>query len=72
MAMHRRPVRLATPAELLLFDPAEWADPDDEAEWQAFERWTAARRAYTKRHPDSELGLCLIRCVLSGGFRVSV
>jgi hypothetical protein len=60
MARHRRPVSAPTPAELLVFDPAEWVDPDDGSEsWRAFERWKDARRAYTKRHPDSELGSVL-------------
>ena len=48
--MHRRPVRVATPADLLMFDPAEWADSDDGSEtWRAFERWKEARRVYGKR-----------------------
>jgi len=44
-----------------MFDPAEWANPDDEASWQAFQRWQDARRAYGKAHPDSELGSALDR-----------
>jgi hypothetical protein len=59
VARHRRPVRAATPADLLMFDPAEWVAPDDEASWQAFERWQDARRAYSKANPDSELGTVL-------------
>jgi hypothetical protein len=59
VARHRRPVRAATPADLLMFDPAEWVAPDDEASWQAFERWQDARRAYGKANPDSELGTVL-------------
>jgi hypothetical protein len=60
VARHRRPVRAATPLELLMFDPAEWADPADGLEdWRAVERWKDARRAYSKTHPDSELGSVL-------------
>jgi hypothetical protein len=59
VAMHRRPVRSATPPELLMFDEGEWDDPDDGASWQAFRRWQDARRAYGKAHPDSELGSVL-------------
>ena len=58
--MHRRPVRVATPAELLMFSEDEWADSDDGSEsWRAVERWKDARRAYSKAHPDSELGSVL-------------
>src|SRR4029453_12240802 len=56
MARHRRPVSAPTPAELLAFSAAEWAAPDDDASWRAYARWQEARRAYSKAHPDSELG----------------
>jgi hypothetical protein len=60
VARHRRPVRAATPAELLVFSDEDWADPDDGLEsWRAFGRWQDARRAYGKAHPDSELGTVL-------------
>lgn len=59
MAMHRRPVRVPTPAELVVFSEEEWAAPDDEASWRAFQRWQDARRVYGKAHPDSELGSVL-------------
>jgi hypothetical protein len=39
----------------LMFSEEEWASPDDEASWRAFE-WKVARRAYSKQHPDSALG----------------
>ena len=50
MEIHRKPVRMATPAELLMFSEDEWAAPDDEASWRAFERWKDARRSYCKAH----------------------
>jgi hypothetical protein len=60
MARHRRPVRAATPADLFMFDPAEWVAPDDGSQsWRAYVRWQEARRAYSKTHPDSELGSVL-------------
>ena len=60
MARHRRPVSAPTPAELLTFSAAEWAAHDDGAEsWRAYMRWQEARRAYSKAHPDSELGSVL-------------
>jgi hypothetical protein len=59
VARHRRPVRVATPPDLLMFSDEDWADPDDEASWQAFDRWQDARRSYSKQHPDSELGTVL-------------
>jgi hypothetical protein len=60
MARHRRPVSAPTPAELLTFSAAEWAAPDDGAEgWRAVERWKDARRAYSRAHPDLELGSVL-------------
>ena len=53
-------VSAPTPAELLTFSAAEWAAPDDGAEvWRAVERWKDARRAYSRAHPDSELGSVL-------------
>ena len=57
--MHRRPVGVAVPAELLMFSEEDWADPDDEASWWAFRRWQDARRVYSKAHPDSALGSVL-------------
>jgi hypothetical protein len=42
-----------------MFSDEEWAAPDDEASWQAFQRWQDARRAYSKTHPDSDLGSLL-------------
>ena len=60
MARHRRPISAPTPAELLTFSPEEWTAPDDGAEvWRAVERWKDARRAYSRAHPDSELGSVL-------------
>jgi hypothetical protein len=60
MARHRRPVSAPTPAELLTFTPEQWAAPGDGADgWRAVERWKEARRAYSKAHPDSELGSVL-------------
>src|SRR5215217_2817435 len=57
MARHRRPVSAPTPAELLRFSAAEWAARDDGPEdWRVYRRWQDARRAYSKAHPDSELG----------------
>jgi hypothetical protein len=46
------------PAELVTFDSAEWAAAGDAlGDWQpAFRRWAAARRAWIRQHPDSELG----------------
>jgi hypothetical protein len=43
----------------LVFFDVEWAASGDEASWQAFQRWQDARRAYSKAHPDSELGTVL-------------
>jgi hypothetical protein len=59
MATHRRPTATPTPIELLMFSADEWAAPDDEASWQAFDRWKDARRAYHKQHPHSALGSVL-------------
>jgi hypothetical protein len=59
VAMHRKPLSVATPPELLMFSEEDWADPDDEASWQAFRRWQDARRGYSKAHPDSALGSVL-------------
>jgi hypothetical protein len=63
MAMHRRTVRVASPAELLMLSEGDWVAPDDEASWVAFRRWQDARRAYGKAH----WGLFWISCVLSVG-----
>jgi hypothetical protein len=66
MARHRRPVRVATPVELLMFDPADWPGPEgfvpgsNDLVWDSpVERWREARRAYSRAHPDSELGSVL-------------
>jgi hypothetical protein len=59
MARRRRPVSAPTPAELLMFSEDEWAVPDDDASWRAYVRWQEARRAYSRAHPDSELGSVL-------------
>jgi hypothetical protein len=66
--MHRRPVRMATPAELIMFHKDDWPGPewvcwsDDRkgVSWDSpFQRWIDARRAYSKAHPDSALGSLL-------------
>ena len=59
MARHRRPLSAATPPELLTFSEEEWAAPGDGESWQAFQRWTEARHAWVKAHPDSSLGSML-------------
>jgi hypothetical protein len=66
MARHRRPVHVPVPAELLMFDPADWPGPEgfvpgsNNLEWDApVQRWKNARRAYSKEHPDSALGTVL-------------
>jgi hypothetical protein len=52
MAVRRRPVSVAPPPELFVFNPADWpgACPD------SFEAWREARREWVKAHPDSPLG----------------
>jgi hypothetical protein len=42
-----------TPAELIEFDPEEWADPVDSSWSSSFERWCDARRVWAAEHPDS-------------------
>jgi hypothetical protein len=59
VARHRRPLSVAVPPELLTFRGDDWVAPGDEASWQAVERWKDARRAFSKAHPDSELGTVL-------------
>jgi hypothetical protein len=66
VARHRRPFSVAPPAELVMFDPADWPGPEgfvpgsNNLEWDSpFQRWTKARRAYAKEHPDSSLGTVL-------------
>jgi hypothetical protein len=66
VARHRRPVAVATPVELLMFDPADWLGREgfvpgsNGLEWDSsVERWKAARRAFARQHPDSELGSVL-------------
>jgi hypothetical protein len=61
MAMHRKPAAaMPTPPELLVFRLEDWAAPEDGAEdWRGYRRWQDARRAYSKAHPDSELGSAL-------------
>jgi hypothetical protein len=49
----------ASPPGLLTFSEEEWAAPGDAESWQAFQRWTEARRAWVKAHPDSSLGSML-------------
>ena len=51
--MHRRSAGVATPGELLMFDPEEWVAPGDVSEEETFRRWKDARRAFAKEHPDS-------------------
>jgi hypothetical protein len=54
MARHRRPpLTVVPPPELLSFDPDEWPA---EQWWQSCELWGAARMAFVKQHPGSELG----------------
>jgi len=54
VAMHRRPpLTVVPPPELLEFDPVEWPA---EQWWQSCELWGAARMAFVKQHPGSELG----------------
>jgi hypothetical protein len=66
MATHRRPVYEPVPAELLVFDPANWPGSEgyvpgsNGLEWDSpIERWKKARRAYSNAHPDSALGSVL-------------
>jgi hypothetical protein len=49
-----------------MFDPVDWPGPEgfgpgsNNLEWDSpVERWKDARRAYSKAHPDSELGSVL-------------
>jgi hypothetical protein len=58
MAMHRKPVGVPTPPELLAFRQEDW--PGSDAGWfPEYERWIEARRVYSKAHPDSDLGSVL-------------
>jgi hypothetical protein len=41
------------PAELLEFDPKDWANGTDDQRWQLWERWKAARRQWVAHHPES-------------------
>jgi hypothetical protein len=66
VATHRRPVYEPVPAELLMFDPADWPGPEGRVpgsnglEWDSpMGRWKNARRAYSRAHPDSALGSVL-------------
>jgi hypothetical protein len=60
MAMHRKPVVVPIPSELLIFRQEDWRGSDHEAEgWRCYRRWQDARRAYAKVHPDSDLGSVL-------------
>ena len=61
MAMHRKPAAaMPTPPQLVVFRLEHWAVPDDGADdWRGYRRWQDARRAYSKAHPDSELGSVL-------------
>jgi hypothetical protein len=56
LAMHRRPVGVRTPPELLEFRAEDWPGSDDESWYPAFRRWCDVRRVYGKAHPDSDLG----------------
>jgi hypothetical protein len=57
MARHRRPPLSAVPPpELLSFDPEAW--PADQW-WQSLELWGAARMAWVRAHPGSEIGSAL-------------
>ena len=57
MATRRRsPLTVAPPPELVFFDPDEW--PAGEW-WQSCELWGAARMAFVKAHPGTELGSAL-------------
>jgi hypothetical protein len=57
MAIRRPKPITPTPGELLIFDPSEWAAPD-ESDWRpGFQKWKTARRAWLAEHPDgSDLG----------------
>jgi hypothetical protein len=66
MAIHRRPVTLAVPAELIMYNKEDWPGPEwvswssNGVSWTSpFDRWIKARRAYSKQHPDSDLGSIL-------------
>ena len=63
MAMHWKPAAaMPTPPQLVVFRLEDWAVPDDGAEdWRGYRRWQDARRAYSKAHPDSELGSVLVQ-----------
>jgi hypothetical protein len=58
MAMHRKPVGVPTPPELLVFRQEDWTG-SDEGWFPEYERWIEERRAYGKAHPDSALGSAL-------------
>lgn len=64
--MHRRPVTVAVPAELIMFDEEDWSGYEGPVpgsgglDWDSpLRRWQDARRVYAKEHPGSELGTVL-------------
>ena len=57
MAVHRRPpLIVAPPAELLHFDPNQWAGGEW---WQSFELWGEARLEFVREHKGTALGTAL-------------
>jgi hypothetical protein len=50
------------PAELLIFDPREWATVETTTMAIAFRRWQLARHDWAEAHPDGDLG-DLIDCL---------
>jgi hypothetical protein len=59
MAVRRVP-RVEDPAWVRCFDPDDWRDPVEDAQWpeytadwHAASRWVRARSAYWREYPDS-------------------
>ena len=50
LAMHRRPLGVPTPAELLVFRPDDWLPAVGDV--SPYEAWLIARFEWARTHPD--------------------